>query len=274
MPELAEVEVVRRSLLPRLVGRRLGEVRIRERRLRVPVDARALRRELPGRKVLDIRRRAKYLLLDLEGGCTLMVHLGMTGRLGICPPRRRLDKHDHVVVTLQGGAQLRFNDARRFGLVELIAPGGEASHPRLRHLGIDPFDRVFTASFLRRAARRRKLPVKNFLMDSRQVAGIGNIYASEALWDARIHPGSAAGRLSVARWERLVRSIRKVLRASIAQGGTTLRDFAAADGSAGYFAVQLRVYDREGEPCRCCRRAIRRLVQSGRSTFYCPACQH
>ena len=274
MPELPEVEVVRRSLLPALVGRRLGEVRVRERRLRAPVNTRALRRVLPGRRVLDVRRRAKYLLLDLDGGFVLMVHLGMTGWLGLCPSRRRLDVHDHVVIAVEGGTQLRFNDARRFGLVEVIPPGREANHPLLRRLGIEPFDCGFTGSFLRQAARRRELPVKNFIMDARQVVGIGNIYASEALWDAQVHPGRAAGHLSTRRWGRLVDSIRKVLSASIEQGGTTIRDFAAADGTAGYFAVHLNVYDRAGEPCSRCRRAVRRVVQSGRSTYYCPGCQH
>ena len=274
MPELPEVEVVRRSLLPSVTDRRLGPVRVRERRLRAAVDVRTLSRGLPGRKVLNVRRRAKYLLFDLEGGAVLLMHLGMTGRLGVHPARRRLEKHDHFIVAMEGDVELRFNDARRFGLVELIPPGGEATHPRLRHLGLEPFGAGFTAAQLRRAARGHRLPVKNFLMDSRRVAGIGNIYASEALHDARIHPGRPAGRLSAARWERLVRSVRKVLRSSIAQGGTTMRDFASADGTPGYFALHLEVYDREGELCRRCRRPIRRVVQSGRGTFYCPSCQH
>lgn len=274
VPELPEVEVVRRSLLPTLVGRRLGEVRVRERRLRVLVDTRALQQALTGRRVVDVRRRAKYLLLDLDGGFVLMVHLGMTGWLGVCPSRRRLDTHDHVVINVEGGKQLRFNDARRFGLVEVIPPGHEVHHRLLRHLGIEPFDGGFTGGFLRQAASRRKLPVKNFIMDARRVVGIGNIYASEALWDAQVHPGRAAGRLSTPRWNRLVTSIRKVLSASIEQGGTTIRDFAAADGRPGYFALQLHVYDRKGEPCHRCHHPIRRVMHSGRSTYYCPGCQH
>ncbi|MFQ5719432.1 MAG: bifunctional DNA-formamidopyrimidine glycosylase/DNA-(apurinic or apyrimidinic site) lyase [Acidobacteriota bacterium] len=274
MPELPEVEVVRRSLLPRIVGSRFGSVRVREARLRVRVDRSLLCRELPGRTVLDVRRRAKYLLLELDTGGLLMVHLGMTGHLGLFPATEPLRKHDHVVITVEGRGELRFNDARRFGLVQWVAPGGERSHPRLCRLGVEPLAPDFSGTLLRRLASGHRLPVKNFLMDSRRVVGIGNIYASEALWNAGVHPARPAGRLSAARWERLATAIRQVLSASIQQGGTTFRDFASADGSPGYFALHLDVYDRKGERCRRCDRTIRRRVDSGRSTYYCPGCQH
>ncbi len=273
MPELPEVESVRRALLPLLVNRRVGRVEVREPRLRWPVDSAALARGLPGRRILGVRRRAKYLLLDLEGGAVLMLHLGMSGRLSVVPARRRLARHDHVIVALNGGRQLRFNDARRFGVVELLPPGEESGHRLLRHLGLEPLDAAFQPAALRRAARGRRAPVKAFLMDSRQVVGIGNIYASEALHRAGVHPRRPAGRLSAARWERLAAAIRAVLRDAIHLGGTTLRDFTGADGARGEYGWRLAVYGREGEPCGRCHRSIRRTVQSGRSTFYCPGCQ-
>ena len=196
MPELPEVEVIRRSLLPRVLNLRLGAVQVRQRRLRTRVDVGGLNRELPGRRVVDIRRKGKYLLLDLDSGWVLLVHLGMTGRLSVVPSRRRREVHDHVTLSLAGGRQLRFNDARRFGLMELIPPGGEMTHPRLRHLGLDPFDPAFDARWLRRAAHRRRRPVKSFLMDATFVTGVGNIYASESIHMAGVHPTRAAGSLS------------------------------------------------------------------------------
>ena len=273
MPELPEVETVRRSLLPHVSRRRLLEVRVRDARLRTPVDVPALRALLPGRRVLGLRRRAKYLLFDLEGGTVLLVHLGMTGVLNIAPPQRPLRKHDHVVIDLEGGRQIRFHDPRRFGLVEALPAGAESNHPRLRHLGVEPLGPAFEPRALAAAAAGRRQPIKSFLMDGRRIVGVGNIYACEALFLARIHPRRAAGRLAPARWQRLARAVRHVLNDALTKGGTTLRDFADADGEAGYFGLRLRVYDREGLACRRCGRAVRRTVQSGRGTFYCPGCQ-
>ncbi|MFQ5671272.1 MAG: bifunctional DNA-formamidopyrimidine glycosylase/DNA-(apurinic or apyrimidinic site) lyase [Acidobacteriota bacterium] len=273
MPELPEVEIVRRTLLRQVAGRRLGEIHVRTARLRAPVQARALRRALPGRRILGIRRRGKYLLFDLEGGSVLLLHLGMSGRLTVVGTRRRLEDHDHVLFSLDRGQQIRFNDPRRFGLVDLVPAGGETDHPRLRHLGIEPLGDRFQAPCLWRAARGRRRPVKTFLMDATEVAGIGNIYASEALHHAGVHPMRAVGRLSLPRWEHLIAAVRTVLTAAIEGGGTTLSDFRDARGRAGAFSGKLQVYGREGQSCQRCRGRVRQIVQAGRSTFYCPVCQ-
>lgn len=273
MPELPEVETVRRTLIPHLVGRRLERVTVREARLRARVDARALRRLVQGRRVLSVRRRAKYLLVDLEGESILMLHLGMTGKLGILAPERPLRNHDHVLWDLDDARQLRFNDARRFGLVMAFAASLEATHPRLRDLGIEPLSDLFDADEMFGASRRSRQPIKGYLMDAKRIVGVGNIYASEALFAARIHPARAACRVSRQRWHDLVDAVRDTLGAAIEQGGTTLRDFANVEGEAGSFAVRLSVYGREGEPCPRCSRPVRRVVQAGRSTFYCAACQ-
>jgi formamidopyrimidine-DNA glycosylase len=236
---------------------------------------------LPGRCIVAIRRRAKYLLIDVdvegegegEGNMVLLVHLGMTGRLGVVATGTPFEPHDHVIWKLNGSRELRFNDARRFGLVEAFERRNEAQHHALRKLGVEPLGAAFTGAALFRATRGGKRPVKSWLMDSGCVAGVGNIYASEALYRARVHPATLVGRLSLARCRGIVRSVRATLRAAIVQGGTTLRDFRNADGEPGYFAVKLGVYGREHEACRCCGHAIRRIVQAGRSTFYCPGCQ-
>lgn len=273
MPELPEVETVRRTLLPHVVGRRLERVTVREPRLRTRVDARQLERLVEGRRVLGVRRRAKYLLFDLDGDSILMLHLGMTGTLTIVEADRPLRDHDHVLWDLDDARQLRFNDARRFGMVTAFARAREATHPRLRDLGVEPLGDAIDGDEMFETSRRSRQPIKNFLMDAKRLVGVGNIYACEALFAAGIHPARAAGRISRRRWRALVGAVRDTLRAAIEQGGTTVRDFANVEGEAGHFAVRLRVYGREGEPCRRCGRPVRRLVQAGRSTFYCPACQ-
>jgi formamidopyrimidine-DNA glycosylase len=274
MPELPEVETVRRTLLPHVVGQRIAQVTVSQPSLRWPVDVGNLCRRIRGRRVLDIRRRAKYLLFDVEGDSVMAVHLGMSGQLGLslAPTPARL--HDHVVLTLEDGRQLRLNDPRRFGSVDAFARTSEAAHPRLAHLGAEPLDaEQFDGARLFAASRRLHKPVKNFLMDATRIVGVGNIYACEALFAAGIHPNLPAGRLSRPQAMRLAACIVTVLQAAIAQGGTTLRDFADGLGHAGCFKVQLHVYGREKEPCVQCARPVRRQVQAGRSTFYCPTCQ-
>jgi len=273
MPELPEVESVRRSLEREVVGRVIRAVTVRERRLRVPVDAAALERAATGREVTCVRRRAKFLLVDLQDGPTLLMHLGMTGRLGLVPHDQPYAKHDHVIFVLDDGRDLRFNDARRFGLVSLAEAGAEADHPSLAGLGVEPLEAGFDGAVLFELTRGVARPIKNLIMDGSLVVGVGNIYASESLFRAGIHPTTPAGRLSRPRLVRLARAIRETLRAAIAQGGTTFRDFSNTGGESGYFAVKLRVYAREGEACLSCGGRIRRIVQSGRSTFYCGACQ-
>lgn len=270
MPELPEVETIRRGIAPHVVGRTVERVIVRERRLRWPIP-RDFARKVAGRKIAGVDRRGKYLLLDL-GGDRVILHLGMTGRLSLVEPGRAVLKHDHFDLELSGKLVLRFNDARRFGAA-LWWPGSQATHVLLKHMGPEPFDPAFNADYLFKLARGRTAPVKNFLMDGRVVVGAGNIYAVEALFRAGIRPLRPAGRVTRKEYETLVVAVREVLQAAIAAGGTTFRDFLDSDGEPGYFVQKLLVYDRDGEPCRKCATPIRRLVIGQRSSFYCPKCQ-
>ena len=273
MPELPEVESLRLALKPLLERHLLGTVEIRQRSLRYPVDSRLLKRSLPGRRITRLRRRGKYLLFDLDDGPSLLVHLGMSGRLALVSADRPFARHDHVAFGLEDGLQLRFNDARRFGVIDMVPAGGESRHRLLAHLGVEPLEKEFNAANLRNMALGRRCPVKTFIMDSRYVVGVGNIYACEALFMAGIHPRRAAGRISPARWQGLTTAVRRILKAAIRQGGTTLRDYFNVAGEPGGYRRRLRVYGRPDEPCRRCERPIRRVVLSGRGTFYCPGCQ-
>ena len=272
MPELPEIETIRRGLVPLLMGRKVREVRVRERRLREPIAVRGLAR-LRGATITGIRRRSKYLLLETDSGLTLLIHLGMTGQLWVADAARPRRPHEHVVIALDDGRELRFADARRFGLLRLLKSDVAHRDPRLKGLGPEPLNGGLTGETLYRATRGRKKPVKNFLMDTRAIAGVGNIYACEALYRCGLNPKRPVGRISRAVWDRLLANLRDVLNESISAGGTTLRDFLNAEGDVGYFAVSLRVYDRAGEPCGRCGARIRRIVQAGRSTFFCPSCQ-
>jgi len=271
MPELPEVETTRRGVAPWVEGVRVTGVEVRERRLRWPVPPR-LPRELPGRRLLAAERRAKYLLFRVEGGRNLMVHLGMSGSLQVLPGPRPARPHDHLDIALESGYLLRFNDPRRFGSFHWFA-GEPARHPLLAGLGPEPLGRDFTADYLAGACRGRRIAIKQHLMNSRIVAGVGNIYASEALFLAAIHPARAAGRIGRPRLAALVCAVREVLEAAIRQGGTTLRDFAWGEGKPGYFRAELTVYERQGEPCLRCGTPIRAVVQGQRATYYCPRCQ-
>jgi formamidopyrimidine-DNA glycosylase len=272
MPELPEVEVLRRSLDPYVVGAAIESVRVWNTNLREPVRPRSLW-ACKGRVIQATRRRAKYLLLDLEGGRTVVIHLGMSGRLTLASAQAPTERHEHVSIFLDSGFRLRFSDARRFGLVFVQATERLDADPHFAHLGLEPLDGTLDGEVLRGLARGRRAPVKSFLMDGRQVVGIGNIYAAEALYRAGIHPRRSVARIAAARWHLLARAVVETLGDAVEQGGTTLNDFADAMGQSGYFKVSLSVYDRAAEPCRRCGRKIRRIVQSGRSTFYCPGCQ-
>jgi formamidopyrimidine-DNA glycosylase len=272
MPELPEVEVLRRSLERPLVGRRFARVAVRETRLREPVDAAALA-GVTGRRVKSLGRRSKYLLIHLERGATLVVHLGMSGRLTLAPATTPPLPHEHLVFDLDGGERLRFVDPRRFGLVFVQETAALLTDRHFAGLGVEPLDGELDGALLHRLAAGRRGPVKAFLMDATVVVGVGNIYASEALFAAGIHPRRSVARLSAGRWERLATAVRETLTRAIAQGGTTLNDFVDGAGASGYFQVSLRVYDRAGESCRRCGRTVRRLVMAGRSTYYCPGCQ-
>ncbi len=273
MPELPEVEVLRLSLEPHLVGDTIERVEVSNPALREPVDVKGLRKAARGREVLALRRRSKYLLIDLAGGWTVVVHLGMSGRLTLVPAGTPAELHEHVAFHLRSGRRLRFRDPRRFGVVFALKTAGLDADPHFVHLGVEPLEPGFSGATLAAAAAGRRGPVKPFLMDAGVVVGIGNIYASESLHRAGVHPDRSVSRISRARWERLAEAGMAVLRQAIGQGGTTLNDFADGEGKGGYFQVSLTVYGREGEPCRTCGREVRRIVQAGRSTFYCPGCQ-
>jgi formamidopyrimidine-DNA glycosylase len=273
MPELPEIEVLQRSLEPLLVGERIEGVRVRNPALREPVDRTRLGRRVRGRGIRRLRRRAKYLLIDLEGGNTLVVHLGMSGRLTLVGGNDPVQPHEHVAFRLAGGGRLAFRDPRRFGLVLALATAGLEHDRHFASLGIEPLGDELSGDALAGFARNRRGPVKSFLMDGRLIVGVGNIYASEALHRAAVHPRRSVARISIDRWCRLADAVRATLHQAIAEGGTTLNDFADGEGRSGYFQVSLRAYGREGEPCPRCDRAIRRLILGGRSTFYCPGCQ-
>jgi len=274
VPELPEVEVLRRSLEPRLIGRRIERVEVRAPALREPLDRRALARRLTGRTVLALRRRSKYLLIDVEGGSTFVVHLGMSGRLTLAPAATPVEAHEHLSLALDGSERLRLRDPRRFGVAFAAATAGLLERdPHFALLGREPLEPPLEGAELARLAAGRSAPVKAFLMDASRLVGVGNIYATEALHRAGIHPARSVARISAPRWERLAEAVVAVLEQAIREGGTTLNDFADGAGNAGYFQVSLAVYGREGEPCARCGTAVRRLVQSNRSSFYCPRCQ-
>jgi formamidopyrimidine-DNA glycosylase len=273
VPELPEVEVLRRTLEAHLLGDVVEKVEVRERRLRERVDTGSLRRRLTGHRVVAVGRRAKYLLVHLDGDSTLVVHLGMSGRLTVAPADTAREPHEHAVFRLASGRKLRFRDPRRFGALFALPTASLAADRHFARLGVEPLEHGFSGATLQAAGRRRACSVKAMLMDASVVVGVGNIYASEALHRAGIHPLRSVSRISPERWQRLADSIVAVLGDAVAQGGTTLNDFADAIGEAGYFQVSLGVYDRAGEACPRCGSRIRRLKQLGRSTYFCPRCQ-
>jgi len=269
MPELPEVETTLRGVSPHVIGRRVREVIVRDKRLRWPVPDTI--HEMEGCRIDSGRRRAKYLLFGTSKG-TLMIHLGMSGSLRVMTPETPFKKHDHLAVTLDSGRQMRLHDPRRFGAA-LWIEGDPGQHPLLRGLGPEPLGDDFTAACLRAACKGKTAAIKQVIMDAHVVVGVGNIYASEALFLAGIDPRKPAGKVTRPRLEKLVAAIREVLAASIEMGGTTLRDFVNESGEPGYFAQTLRVYDRTGGQCRVCGARIKRVVLGQRSTFFCPKCQ-
>jgi formamidopyrimidine-DNA glycosylase len=270
MPELPEVETTRRGIERAVLGRRITGLALYDRRLRWPVDA-SLPERLAGQHIVEVGRRAKYLLLRLEHG-TLIAHLGMSGSLRVLPERTDRATHDQFDLALEGGLTLRFNDPRRFGSLHYTGDD-PAQHRLLRHLAPEPFAEEFDAAYLHRVTRGRRAAIKQVLLNGRLVTGVGNIYASESLFRARINPRRAARRLRLPDCARLVRAIRAVLEMAIRAGGTTLRDYVGTDGNPGYFRRRLYVYERDGRPCRVCRTPVRRFTQGQRSTYFCPHCQ-
>ncbi len=274
MPELPEVETTRRGIEPHLAGRRIAAVTLRRSDLRWPIPSEISER-LPGQVIDSVERRAKYLLIHTAAG-SAMLHLGMSGMLRVLPPDAPIGKHDHVDIVLEGTAEqrgrvLRFTDPRRFGSL-LWQPFGEL-HPLLAALGPEPLTDAFDGDTLWRGAHGRTAAVKLFLMDNANVVGVGNIYASEALFAAGIDPRRAAGKVSRERYASLAAEVKRILAWAIERGGTTLRDFLNPDGAPGYFFRELNVYGRAGEPCKVCGTPIKQAVLGQRSTFWCPRCQ-
>lgn len=296
MPELPEVETVMRGLIPVLVGHSIAGVELRRSGLRFPFPVDFVAR-LKGRQILGLQRRAKYILVNLDDGHTLLVHLGMTGRFSVLGNKslpQNLGEfyfeqgavdagsglHDHVVFTLEDGVRVVYTDHRRFGVMDLLHQSELASHRLLKNIGVEPLGNEFSGAFLASRFKKKSAPLKAALLDQRIIAGLGNIYVNEVLYRSALSPRRKAGTLvrkisHDARLNNLVRHVRDILNEAIAAGGSTLRDFSATDGSEGAFQQQFAVYDREGKNCprTGCRGIIRRIVQSGRSTFYCPSCQ-
>jgi formamidopyrimidine-DNA glycosylase len=270
VPELPEVETTRRGISPHLLGRTITAVVVREPRLRWPVPA-ALVAELPGQRIDAVRRRGKYLFLEAQTGWAIL-HLGMSGSLRLASVATAPGPHEHVDLVIGQGHCLRLRDPRRFGVL-LWTRDPPERHPLLAALGPEPWDTGFTGAYLYGRSRGRRVSVKHFIMDGHTVAGVGNIYANEALYAAGIRPARPAGRISQSRYERLVRAIREVLEDAIREGGTTLRDFTDTTGTPGYFAQRLRVYGRAGEPCGHCGTTVRQERLGQRSAYFCPRCQ-
>lgn len=282
MPELPEVETVRRGLAPAMEGETITHVEVNRPDLRWPFPENMAER-LAGQRVENLRRRSKYILADLSSGETLLIHLGMSGRMTVSGdplgqfvhdhPAKQ--KHDHVVIDMENGARITFNDPRRFGAMDLIATNSAESHMLLAKLGPEPLGNDFNESYLVESLKGKNTPIKSALLDQRIIAGLGNIYVCEALFRCGISPKRKAGNVAKPRVQSLVPVIRKVLQDAIEAGGSSLKDFRQADGELGYFQHSFDVYDREGQPCRTpgCNGTIARITQAGRSTFHCPQCQ-
>ena len=270
MPELPEVETIRKGIAAHVLDATVTDIIVRERRLRWPVP-KHLRKKLAGQAIRGITRRGKYIIFHTGQGCMLL-HLGMSGSLRIITDHRPPEKHDHVDIVFASGTRLRFRDPRRFGSIHWT-DGDPLQHKLLKHLGPEPLSDELSGDYLFKKSRKRTQSVKTFLMDSRIVAGVGNIYASEALFAAGIHPQRLAGKISKPRYAKLAAAIKHVLQRALAKGGTTLRDFVDGNGEPGYFRLELKVYDRAGEPCVNCNAIIKVIRTGQRSTYYCSNCQ-
>jgi len=270
MPELPEVETTRRGIAPHLTGRTISGITLRTAKLRQPLSA-ELPRQLAGQRIEAVERRGKYLLFACSGG-TLLLHLGMTGHLRLVPTGTPPGRHDHVELHLDNGTTLRFTDPRKFGTLLWLTTDPH-SHPLLAELGPEPLSDRFSGDYLYQRSRGRSVAVKLFIMNSRIVVGVGNIYANEALFRARVNPGQASGSLNEEQAERLATAVHQVLDEAIARGGTTLHDYLDADGNPGYFRLELQAYGRGGEPCSTCGATLQLSRLGGRSTCWCPVCQ-
>ncbi len=273
MPELPEVEVVTQGLSPLIMGKTFVHLTTSGQALRLPIPTAQLHEHILQHKVVKVYRRAKYVVIGMDNGALLIFHLGMTGRIALFHKKEESKRHDHVRIRFDNKQELRLNDTRRFGSVQVYSSEELKHHPPFLNLGPEPFDRKYNSEYLIKMAGNRKQPVKNFIMDNRIVVGIGNIYASETLYAAKISPQTPIGTIKLDKWEKIVRESRKVLKKAIKCGGTTIADFVNTKGEAGYFQVELNVYGRENQSCPQCKTPIERMVMAGRATFFCPACQ-
>ncbi len=270
MPELPEVETTRRGLERLILNKTIHRIDVRNAQLRWPVPDNI--GDIEGQEITAIGRRGKYILISLSQGPHLLIHLGMSGSMSVVPTSQPLKKHDHFIATLNDGKALRFHDPRRFGCILLTAD--PAHHPLLASLGPEPLSDKLNGQWLKKTAANRTVAVKNFIMNAQVVVGVGNIYASEALFKAGIHPKRSALRISLQRYQHLVDAIKTVLAEAIKAGGTTLQDFSNSEGKPGYFQQQLFVYGRAGQACIICQQTIKKISISNRSSYYCAQCQH
>lgn len=275
MPELPEVEVTRRGLLDQIAGRRIIKTRWSAHRLRTAIPRQLLRQHITGQQLQTIDRRAKYLLFRMSTGAVLLLHLGMTGKLGLMRQEIARHKHDHLVLQLDNAMEVRFNDSRRFGSIA-VWPASQSTRLEQEFSdcqGVEPFSPEFSPEFLHTFARKRQTPVKTLLMNASLVAGIGNIYANEILFAAGIHPLTPAANLSLPAWGKIVAASRIILQQAIDAGGSTISDFLGSSGHPGYFQLQFNVYGRKDAPCTQCAQRIVKTTQAGRATYHCPHCQ-
>jgi len=272
MPELPEVETICRSLAPLLTGRIVEKIQVRDRRLRQPINATALQKQVKGHTIVGLSRRGKYLIWHMDHNARLLIHLGMSGRLGYYSDQTPVEPHTHVRFFLNGGHEIRYRDPRRFGCVLVIPPLAKGPLV-LDDLGPEPFSAEFTAEYLWEQLHHSKRAVKTALMDSRMVVGVGNIYANEVLFFCAIAPQRPAAELTLSEWRRVRDAVVEVLQRAIERGGTTLKDFRNGMGEPGFFQMELAVYDQEAQPCRRCGGLIQRTVLQGRSTYFCTHCQ-
>lgn len=275
MPELPEVEVICRGLQDHIIGKRITATYSSGKKLRLPLESVLMQEELVGQRIINLNRRAKYLLLTVENGASLIIHLGMTGNMGIFPKGSSLKKHDHVCWTLENATELRFNDTRRFGAVQLLASSSAKTQLKtfFASTGPEPFSRSCSVAYLQKRAAKRKQAIKCFIMDSHIIAGIGNIYANESLFRSGIHPSRPASTLGENEWKRLLTIIRKTLKHAIECGGSTISDFVNASGGGGYFQMNFQIYGKAGEQCTQCQDTIQKTIIGGRASFFCPTCQ-
>jgi len=274
MPELPEVETICKGLEPVIVQQKISKIMVSQDQLRWPVPVSRLKSLAEGQKIIAIQRRAKYIIWNMENGANVVIHLGMSGRLGCFPADAPVEKHTHVVFQLQDACQIRYRDPRRFGFLDITSSDEFERYVRFRHLGVEPLSKDFNANYLYKHTAGSKRAIKNVLMDAKVVVGVGNIYANEALFKAGLAPHRPGVAISKKECESITSGTKIVLEQAIKRGGTTLNDFQNPQGAAGFFQLDLAVYGRSGDSCKVCGSTIEKIILTGRSSFYCPNCQH